>query len=40
MGMTVFFLYGALLLALGIHDAIRARAAARGAGTNSGADDN
>ncbi len=39
MGMTVFFLYGALLLALGIHDAIRARAAARGDGTISVADD-
>lgn len=32
MGMTAFFLYGALLLLLGVYDAFRARAAARGDG--------
>lgn len=39
MGMTVFFLYGALLLALGVHDALRARVAARDKEATSVADE-
>lgn len=35
MGITAFFLYGALLLLLGAHDAARARAAARGEGARA-----